>query len=61
MTEGALGAYDRFLQSGKVEDYLKYIDADRRAQQIGAADGLTATGEQRAYHDRRDRAAGAGG
>lgn len=53
-----LNAYNTFLQTGKVEDYLKYIHTRQAAQTTQSA---VLTGESSAYHDERDRAAGASG
>lgn len=47
------GAFDAFLQTGKISDYLQYID---QKQQV-----TSGTGESFAYHDGRDRPAGAAG
>lgn len=44
------GAYENFLQTGMVLDYLKYIDIKQKAE--------NAVGETIAYHDGRDCAAG---
>lgn len=41
------GAYDIFMQTGRIGDYLNYIDLKQ-----------TAAGESIAYHDGRDCAAG---
>lgn len=50
-------AYDHFLQTGRVDDYLQYASLahpspDTQNQNMG---------EECAYHDRRDRSAGARG
>lgn len=47
------GAFDAFMQTGKVSDYLRYID---QKQQV-----TNATGESIAYYDGSDRSAGAAG
>lgn len=47
-------AYNAFLQTGRVEDYLKYVEAK---QQAGAA---AATGDDSAYYNRWNCSAGAG-
>ena len=53
-----LRAYNAFLHTGKVEDYLKYINTMQTAE---STQGAVVTGESSAYHDERDRAAGATG
>lgn len=54
-------AYDLFLHTGKVADYLNYINAKQPpAVPQGAAEAMQ-TGENGAYYDRGDRAAGAHG
>lgn len=45
------GAYDAFLHTGKINDYLQYI---HQKQQV-----TNTAGETIAYHDGRNRAAGA--
>ena len=58
MNPGEMSAYDAFLHSGKIEDYLKYVDV-RQQSATGTALVAAVTGDTGAYHDRRDRAAGA--
>lgn len=55
-------AYDAFLYTGRVADYLNYLDIKQQGQgRPVLGDVRTATGENSAYHDRWDRTAGAGG
>ncbi|WP_180951175.1 hypothetical protein [Marasmitruncus massiliensis] len=56
MEPNEISAYNAFLQTGKVEDYLKYIHT---MQAAAPTQGAALTGESSAYHDGRDRAAGA--
>ena len=59
MKSGEAEAYNIFLHTGKVEDYLGYIDAKKGAQAaLTAPDGM-ATGGTGAYYDRSNRPAGA--
>lgn len=44
-------AYEAFLNSGKITDYLSYVDIKRQ-------DAQAVSGEQIAYHDGRNCAAG---
>ena len=53
-------AYGRFLQTGKVADYLRYVQA-RRQPETSRAVSPEPVGGQSAHHNRRDRSAGAGG
>lgn len=50
-------AYDAFLQSGKIEDYMRYVGVKRQTQAT-AAQSAAAAGENGAYHNRGDRPAG---
>ncbi len=58
MGPNEMNAYNVFLRTGKVEDYLKYIHTMQTADSNQHA---VLTGESSAYHDERDRAAGATG
>lgn len=58
MNPSEMSAYDAFLHSGKIEDYLKYVGV-RQQSATEAVTGAAVTGDTGAYHDRRDRAAGA--
>lgn len=51
-------AYDTFLRTGRVADYLNYIDAKQHTQGISTAENIAVTGENGAYYDRRDRSPG---
>lgn len=55
-------AYDAFLSSGKIQDYLAYIGVKQEAGEPFSS-YTPPTGEDKtsAYHDRRDSAAGACG
>ena len=57
MLPGEMGAYNTFLQTGKIEDYLKYVGVK---QQLQAQADVSPMGGSSAYHDRGDRTAGAG-
>lgn len=61
MNPNETDAYNIFLHTGKVDDYLNYVDARQQAQGVAAAGDTTATGANGAYYDRRNRAAGTGG
>ena len=50
-------AFNTFLQSGKIEDYMRYVGVKRQAQAT-AAKKAAAAGENGAYHNRGDRPAG---
>ena len=50
MVPNPQGAYENFLHTGMVLDYLKYIDIKQKA--------ANAAGETIAYHDGRDCAEG---
>lgn len=58
MDSSEINAYNTFLQTGRIADYLNYVDAKQPTQIHSAAQGVSATGENGAYYDRRDRAAG---
>ncbi|MEM1483655.1 hypothetical protein V6615_02130 [Oscillospiraceae bacterium PP1C4] len=55
------GAYDTFLHTGRIADYLNYIDVKQHTQGIATAENGAVTGENGAYYDRRDRSAGTSG
>lgn len=48
-------AYDRFLKTGKVSDYLTYITAKNGRENQPQATQVTTTGEHRAHNNGRDR------
>lgn len=55
-------AYDAFLHSGKIQDYLAYIGVKQVGDEPPASfTSLTGEDKASAYHDRCDSAAGACG
>lgn len=60
MKPNELEAYNAFLHSGKVEDYLKYV-GEKQMTEHPDTGGIQTTGDGSAYYDRRDRVAGARG
>lgn len=53
MKPNELYAYDHFMHTGKIEDYIKYINARHTADSTYNA---VITGETIAYQNERDRA-----
>ncbi len=55
-------AYDAFLHTGRVADYLNYLGVKQQGKGRPVLDTIQiAAGEDSAYHDRWDRTAGADG
>ena len=60
MEQNAQNAYEQFLQTGKVSDYLRYTEI-LHSGASGVPVPPHPTGEHSAYYDRRDRSVGARG
>lgn len=57
MGQDAMDAYSHFLQTGKISDYLYYLDIQNRKKSL---ESLEEMGGQGAYCNRRDCSAAAG-
>ncbi len=60
MDDRLLNAYDLFLQTGKVEDYLQYVQVQQLQKGYNPLSPQP-KGGQSAYRNRWDRPAGTGG